>query len=271
MPELPEVETTRLGLAPHVIGRRIEKVVVRDRRLRWPIAADLEQRLAACTIRAISRRGKYLLLDCGAGWLMLHLGMSGSLQIVPAARPAAKHDHVDIILNNGTAVRFTDPRRFGAIFWAAGDPQSHPLLAGLGLEPLTEQLSGPWLYSGTRGAKVSIKLWLMDATRITGIGNIYANEALFRAGIHPLRAAGRIALKRFERLASAIQDTLCRAIDAGGSTLRDFVGVDGKPGYFQQEYWVYGRADKPCLICAMPIRLVRQSGRATYYCPTCQR
>ena len=271
MPELPEVETTRLGLLPHILGRRIEKVLVRERRLRWPIPPDIEQQLAGCTVQDARRLGKYLLLDCDKGSLLLHLGMSGRLRMVPASQMYGKHDHVDIVLDNEMTMRFTDPRRFGAFLWAGDDPLAHPLLTGLGLEPLDESLSGAWLYGSTRGAKVAIKLWLMDSKRITGIGNIYANEALFRAGIHPLRPAGRIALLRFGRLAAAIQDTLRSAIEAGGSTLRDFVDANGKPGYFQQQYCVYSRAGLPCLVCGTHIKLVRQSGRATYFCPACQR
>jgi len=271
MPELPEVETVRRGLTPHVIGRRISNVVIRDRRLRWPIATDIEERLIGCTIRGTARRGKYLLIDCESGWLLLHLGMSGSLRIISSRSPAEKHDHVDIVLDNDTAVRFNDPRRFGAMLWTSAALETHPLLAGLGIEPLTDTLSGQWLYAATRGAATAIKLWLMDAKRITGIGNIYANEALFRAGIRPTTPAGRISLPRYERLAGAIQETLRRAIEAGGSTLRDFVDANGNPGYFQQEYFVYGRALERCRICNKTITLIRQSGRATFYCPNCQR
>jgi formamidopyrimidine-DNA glycosylase len=271
MPELPEVETTRRGLSPHIIGQRIDGVVVRDRRLRWPVASGIEEQLIGHIIRATARRGKYLLLDCEVGWLLLHLGMSGSLRLVTHDVPAKKHDHVDILLSNGAAIRFTDPRRFGAMIWAGSTPETHPLLAGLGLEPLGDDLSGQWLYGATRGAKVAIKLWLMDAKRITGIGNIYANEALFRAGIRPTSPAGGISLKRLERLAVAIQETLLRAIEAGGSTLRDFVDASGNPGYFQQEYFVYGRAGENCHACHHNIKLIRQSGRATFYCSNCQR
>ncbi|MES2353565.1 MAG: bifunctional DNA-formamidopyrimidine glycosylase/DNA-(apurinic or apyrimidinic site) lyase [Pseudomonadota bacterium] len=271
MPELPEVEITRRGLAPHIVGQRIDSVVIRDRRLRWPISADMEKQLTGKIIGGTSRRGKYLLLDCEAGWLILHLGMSGNLRIIPSNTPAKKHDHIDILLGNNTAIRFSDPRRFGAMLWTDEAPETHRLLIGLGLEPLSETLSAHWLYTSTRGTRVAIKSWLMDAKRITGIGNIYANEALFRAGIRPTRPAGQISLQRLERLASAIKDTLSRAIEAGGSTLRDFCDANGNPGYFQQEYFVYGRAIKPCLICETPIKLIRQNGRATYYCATCQR
>ena len=270
MPELPEVEITRRGLAPHIVGQHIDSVVIRDRRLRWPIPSGMEKQLTGKVIRDTSRRGKYLLLDCEAGWLILHLGMSGNLRIIPPETPAKKHDHIDILLSNNTAIRFTDPRRFGAMLWTE-TPETHRLLIGLGIEPLSETLSADWLYAATRGIRVAIKSWLMDAKRITGIGNIYANEALFRAGIRPTRAAGQISLQRLERLVPAIQETLSRAIEAGGSTLRDFCDANGNPGYFQQEYFVYGRANKPCLICGDAIKVIRQNGRATYYCPTCQR
>jgi formamidopyrimidine-DNA glycosylase len=270
MPELPEVEITRRGLASHIVGQRIDTVIVRDRRLRWPITPNIEEQLAGRTILAITRRGKYLLLNCETGWLLLHLGMSGRLRVVPSHTPAGKHDHVDILLLNGTAIRFTDARRFGTMLWAGTIPEAHPLLADLGLEPLTDTLSGQWLLAATRGAKIAIKSWLMDSKRITGVGNIYANEALFRAGIRPTCPAGRISLSRLERLAVAIRETLCRAIDAGGSTLRDFTDANGKPGYFQQEYFVYGRAAKHCLVCGKTIKVIRQGGRATYYCSNCQ-
>lgn len=271
MPELPEVETTRRGLALHIVGQHIARVIVRDRRLRWPVPAGLERRLSGQLINAISRRGKYLLIDCTDGSLLLHLGMSGHLCVVARGTPAGKHDHVDIVLANDAAIRFTDPRRFGAMLWAGAAPETHALLAGLGPEPLETDFTGEWLFQATRGGRVAIKLWLMDARRVVGIGNIYANEALFPAGIRPTRAAGRVTRNSCGRLVVAIQDTLQRAIQAGGSTLRDFVGAGGQPGYFQQEYCVYGRAGEPCCVCGTPIRLIRQSGRASYFCPTCQR
>jgi formamidopyrimidine-DNA glycosylase len=271
MPELPEVETTRRGLAPQVIGKRIARVIIRDRRLRWPVPRGIEKRLSGCLVQAIVRRGKYLLFDCGKGWLLLHLGMSGSLCLVPKNTPPGKHDHVDIVLADGTTVRLTDPRRFGAMLWAGTDPEKHPLLATLGPEPLTEDFSGEWLYAATRRGRIAIKLWLMDSKRLVGVGNIYANEALFRACIRPTRAAGRVAKVPCERLAVGIRETLLQAIEAGGSTLRDFVGAEGQPGYFQQQYLVYGREGLPCITCGTAIRAIRQSGRASYYCPACQR
>ena len=271
MPELPEVETTRRGLVPHLIGRRIVSVQVRERRLRWPVTPELESRVQGATVRAVRRRAKYLLIDLGAGSLLVHLGMSGRLRLVEPAQPAGRHDHVDIVLDSGLALRLTDPRRFGALLWLAAGPEEHTLLKGLGPEPLSAALTGEWLYAATRGARVAIKLWLMDSRRIVGIGNIYASEALARAGIHPTRAAGRIGRARCDKLAQAIRATLESAIRAGGSTLRDFVHVDGQPGYFQQEYRVYGREGEPCRTCGAAIRQIRQGARSTFYCPACQR
>ena len=271
MPELPEVETTRRGLHPHIVGQRITKLVIRETRLRWPIEPALESKLIGQTIVDTSRRGKYLLLHVKTGTLLVHLGMSGNLRILLSKTPALKHDHVDIVLNNGHSIRFNDPRRFGAIIWTEKEPEIHPLLAHLGPEPLSDSLSGAWLYEMTRGNKITIKLWLMDSKRITGIGNIYANEALFRSGILPTKAAGKISLKKFEKLAAEIKKTLKEAIEAGGSTLRDFVNAEGNPGYFQQKYFVYGREGQGCLICQKPVKLIRQAGRATYYCIQCQR
>jgi formamidopyrimidine-DNA glycosylase len=271
MPELPEVEITRRGLAARLTGQRIADVVVRDRRLRWPVSAELERQLIGATIAGIERRGKYLLFDCGHGYMLAHLGMSGSLRMVPVSTPAQKHDHLDLVLENALAMRLTDPRRFGAVLWLGTEPEKHPLLAGLGIEPLSAALSAQWLYAATRKAKVAMKLWLMNGHRITGIGNIYANEALFRAGVRPTRRAGSVTRRQCELLVPAIRETLYEAIEAGGSTLRNFVDSDGKPGYFQQQYVVYGRAGEPCVNCGTPIKMVRQGGRASYYCPTCQR
>lgn len=271
MPELPEVETTRRGLHPHIVGQQIVNIVIREARLRWPIEPSISSKLKGQTVLDTSRRGKYLMLHFQTGTLLLHLGMSGNLRILPANTPLTKHDHVDIIFKNGLAIRFNDPRRFGAIIWAGKEPKIHPLLANLGLEPLTEALSGSWLYQNTRRQKVAIKLWLMDAKRVTGIGNIYANEALFRAGILPTRSAGNVSEQRLETLAQQIKFTLEEAIEAGGSTLRDFVNAEGSPGYFQQRYFVYGRDGQNCLKCKRPIKLIRQAGRATYYCSNCQR
>lgn len=271
MPELPEVETTRRGLAPHLTGNTIEKLIVRDRRLRWPVPAQLARRVGGAAIRSVGRRGKYLLLDCGRGWLIVHLGMSGSLRLLPGGTPAGKHDHVDIVLATGQLVRLTDPRRFGALLWGGADPLRHPLLARLAPEPLEPGFSGEWLHARISGRNASIKSLLMASHIVTGVGNIYASEALFRARIHPRTPGRRLSLERCQRLVQAIRETLNAAIAAGGSSLRDFVGSDGQPGYFQQHSLVYDRAGEPCRVCGTPIRTLRQGQRASYYCPRCQR
>jgi formamidopyrimidine-DNA glycosylase len=270
MPELPEVETTRLGLLPHVVGRRIRDVVVREPRLRWPVPRDLARRARGQEVIAIRRRAKYLLFDCGRGHVLVHLGMSGSLTMVPSDRPARAHDHVDISLVGGQTIRLTDPRRFGAMLWVA-DPLHHVLLDDLGVEPFDDAFSGAYLHQASRGRRVPVKQFLMNAQIVTGIGNIYAAEALFAAGIHPLRAAGRISRERYDTLAAAIRSTLERALAAGGSTLRDFVGANGRPGCFQDEYAVYAREGEPCPVCAAPVRAARLGGRSTFFCPACQR
>lgn len=271
MPELPEVETTRSGLEPHLLGQRVHAVIVRDARLRVPIIPELARILAGKTIGGIARRGKYLLMDCGQGWLILHLGMSGSLRVLPAAAPPEKHDHFDLVLEDGYCVRLRDPRRFGAVIWTQTDPLRHPLLACLGVEPLTDEFDGGWLYRITRGRKTSIKQVLMDGHLVVGVGNIYANEALFRAGIRPALPAGRLGRERCERLAQAVKDVLCQAIAAGGSSLRDFVDSSGKPGYFQQQYFVYGRDGEACRQCGSLIHAIRQGQRSSFYCARCQR
>lgn len=271
MPELPEVETIRRGLAPLLAGHRIRQVTVRHRGLRWPVPRGLESRLAGCTVQAVDRRGKYLLIGCGAGTLLIHLGMSGSLCVVPGETPAARHDHLDLALDDGRVLRFNDPRRFGSIHWVEGDPYTHPLLAPLGPEPLDPSFDGAVLYRATRKRKTAIKHVLMDSHLLAGVGNIYANEALFRAGIHPARAAQRVSLARYRQLALAVRDTLEQALRAGGSTLRDFVDATGAPGYFQQQYTVYGRSGEPCKRCGAAVKTMRQGQRSTFYCPRCQR
>ncbi|MBZ0104601.1 MAG: bifunctional DNA-formamidopyrimidine glycosylase/DNA-(apurinic or apyrimidinic site) lyase [Sulfuricella denitrificans] len=271
MPELPEVETTRRGLEPHLKGERIRAVIIRNSHLRFPVDPALLSMLPGRVAGDISRRGKYLLLDCGEGWLILHLGMSGSLRVLPAATPPEKHDHFDLVLENGSCMRLRDPRRFGAVIWTQTDPVRHPLLEKLGVEPLTSDFNGPWLYKITRGKKTSIKQTLMDAHLVVGVGNIYANEALFRAGIRPALPASRLGRDRCHRLAQIVKEVLELAIAAGGSSLRDFVDSSGKPGYFQQQYFVYGRAGEPCLVCTSPIQLLRQGQRSTFYCPHCQK
>ena len=271
MPELPEVETTRRGLEPHLVGQRIEAAIVRHAGLRHPVPEDLQHTLRGLAIRGIARRGKYLLLDCNKGWLILHLGMSGSLRILPAATPAEKHDHFDLVLESGQCMRLRDPRRFGAVLWTTAPPESHPLLANLGVEPLTATFDGDFLYRASRGRRTPIKQFLMDGHIIVGVGNIYANEALFSAGINPKIAAERLGKARCEKLVGIVKETLLRAIAAGGSTLRDFVNSSGNPGYFQQQYQVYGRADQPCRRCGAVVRQLRQGQRSTFYCPGCQK
>jgi formamidopyrimidine-DNA glycosylase len=269
MPELPEVEVTRRGLAPHVAGRIISAVTVREPRLRWPVPQVILG-LAGRTVKEIRRRGKYLLVDCGDGHLILHLGMSGSLRVLPLETPAQKHDHFDLVLGD-RLLRLRDPRRFGAVLWTADAPEAHPLLAHLGVEPLSRALDHSHLYALTRAHRTSIKQFLMDARRIVGVGNIYASESLFRAGIDPRRRANSLSRERCAKLARAIKDTLRAAIRAGGSTLRDFVGADGAAGYFQSRYWVYDRAGLACRRCRARIRKIVQGTRASYFCPRCQK
>ena len=268
MPELPEVEVTRRGIAPKLTGRVISGVAVRERRLRWPIPAAVE-RLAGRTVRGVARRGKYLLVDCGDGHLLLHLGMSGSLRVLARGTPAGKHDHFDLELGD-RILRLRDPRRFGAVLWCAAAPASHPLLAHLGVEPLSAGLTPARLRTLARGSRVAVKQFLMDGRRVVGVGNIYASESLFLAGIDPRRPAGKLKPERYDKLVPAIKHTLRAAIKAGGSSLRDFVGADGAPGYFQQRYWVYERGGEPCRRCGTRIRRIVQGARASYFCPRCQ-
>jgi len=269
MPELPEVEVTRRGLAPQLAGRRISAVEVREPRLRWPVPQEVRA-LAGRTVRAVNRRGKYLLLDCGDGHLIVHLGMSGSLRLLPPGTPAQKHDHFDLVLGD-RLLRLRDPRRFGAVLWTSQALDAHPLLAGLGIEPLSRALAPARLHALTRGCRVPVKQFVMDARRIVGVGNIYASESLFRAGIDPRRRAHRVSLKDCIRLAKAIKQTLRAAIRAGGSSLRDYVGADGALGKFQSRSWVYGREGQPCRRCRSTIRRIVQGSRSTFFCPSCQR
>ena len=269
MPELPEVETSRRGIAPYVEGRRVDRVVIRERRLRWPVARDIETRLAGATISSVGRRAKYLLLDTAGGSAIIHLGMSGSVFIVERGTPARLHEHFDLELDSGQALRFRDPRRFGSLHWA-DDPLQHWLLRDLGPEPLGETFSGDWLWRKSRGRKVAVKQFIMTNAIVVGVGNIYASESLFLAGINPKRAAGRVSLARYERLAAAIRQVLGKAIEAGGTTLRDFYGGDGEPGYFRHELTVYDREHEPCVTCATPVTAIVQGQRRTYYCKRCQ-
>lgn len=271
MPELPEVETTRRGIAPWLEGRRIRALVVRERRLRWPVPRGLEASLEGTVVDQVSRRGKYLLLATARGTALMHLGMSGSMRVLRASAPPGKHDHFDIVLDSGDCIRFSDPRRFGSLLWTAKDPESHPLLARLGPEPLEAGFSGDHLWRRARGRRVAIKIFLMNAAVVVGVGNIYASEALFRAGIDPRRAAGRISRRDIARLADAVREVLREAVELGGTTLRDFHNGQGEPGYFSQELRVYDRARRPCVACGTAIRQIAQGQRSTYFCPGCQR
>ena len=274
MPELPEVEVTRRGIAPTLTGRRITSTNWRVPALRYPLPHSSSERFVGLPLLAVHRRGKYLLLEFASGHLLIHLGMSGSLRLVRSTLAAAKHDHVDLVFGKGrgaTVLRMHDPRRFGAILWIEGDVLLHPLLRVLGIEPLTDEFTASWLKRSLANVKAAIKPTLMDGHRVVGIGNIYASESLFRAGIHPAAPAGKVSLARLQRLVPEIKETLAAAISAGGSSLRDFIHSDGSSGYFQQQYFVYGRAGEPCRVCQSPIRGLRQAQRATFYCPRCQR
>ncbi|MEP1471289.1 MAG: bifunctional DNA-formamidopyrimidine glycosylase/DNA-(apurinic or apyrimidinic site) lyase [Halieaceae bacterium] len=270
MPELPEVETTRRGVLPYSEGSNIVNLVVRDHRLRWPIPQNLGQKLIGQRVERVERRAKYLLFRTATGTLLVHLGMSGSLRVMNAADPPQRHDHFDIVFDNGRCLRYNDPRRFGCCLWIEPG-EVHPLLAHLGPEPLSDAFDGALLYRLSRGRKGPVKNFLMDGKVVVGVGNIYANEALFLSGIRPDRAAGRISLARYEVLAAHVKQVLTSAIDQGGTTLRDFVGGDGKPGYFAQQLFVYGRGGLPCKACGEPLRELRLSQRISVYCVTCQR
>ncbi len=297
MPELPEVETTRAGLAPHLIGRRVLAATLRRPDLRWPIAAEIRELLPGQRIEAVRRRAKYLLLDTAAGSALLHLGMSGSLRVLPADAPLRDHDHVDLALDSGRLLRFNDPRRFGCLLWQPPG-EVHPLLAGLGPEPLTSDgaaraaqdsgtapegagfngvaftgaaFNGDYLYALSRGRRVSVKSFLMDQKVVVGVGNIYVAEALFAAGISPLRAAGKVSRERYARLAAAVTTILAHAITRGGTTLRDFISPDGAPGYFEQELSVYGRSGQACRRCDRVLKQALVGQRTTVWCGHCQR
>ena len=271
MPELPEVETSRRGIDPHISGRRVIRTVVRQNRLRWPVSEQITTVLPGLQITHTSRRGKYLMIHTDAGTLLVHLGMSGSLRIVDPQEPPRVHDHIDLILEHGIAVRYHDPRRFGAMLWTADDPMQHALLSHLGPEPLSINFDGAYLYRRSRGRKVPLKSFIMDSQVVVGVGNIYANEALFLAGIRPLTEAGKLSRMRCDRLAEQIKLVIARAIEVGGTTLRDFVGGDGQPGYFRQSLNVYGRGGQPCLVCGGTLTELRVGQRSTVFCRRCQR
>ena len=270
MPELPEVETTRRGLARHVVGKKITDVIVRDRRLRRPVPKQLRSKLTGRSLRKLSRRAKYLIFHFDTGTMILHLGMTGSLRILTGDQPAAKHDHVDFVFGNKTCLRFRDPRRFGCILWTKDDPLHHELLRNLGPEPLGAEFTGNYLFAKSRKRTQSIKTFLMDSRILAGVGNIYANEALFAAGIHPGKKAGRITREQCAKLAAAIKNVLKRAIAKGGTTLRDYVNGQGEPGYFRLELKVYDRAGEPCSRCGTLIKTQRHGQRSSFYCPKCQ-
>ncbi len=269
MPELPEVETTRRGIEPYLKNRRITAIEVREPRLRWPVPEAVQQ---ACgqKVKSVERRAKYLLIRLRSGSLMLHLGMSGSLRVVPSGLEPGLHDHIDLGIDNGKSIRFNDPRRFGSFLWVEGGGENHPLLKNLGPEPLSGEFTGDYLWLCSRRRKLAVKSFIMNGHVVVGVGNIYASEALFRAGIHPLRAAGRISKHRYDWLASSICDVLEEAIRQGGTTLKDFSSSDGQPGYFGQQLAVYGREGLSCIQCDSPIRQKRIGQRASYYCVTCQ-
>lgn len=270
MPELPEVETTRRGIAPLISGKTIAQVILRTEKLRWPLDRNLCLLLPGQIIQRVERRAKYLLLRTAQGTLILHLGMSGSLRIVPADTTENKHDHVDLIFADGSCLRFTDPRKFGALLWTEEDPQLHRLLVHLGPEPLSDLFSGDYLYRASRNRKVAVKPFVMDQKQVVGVGNIYASEALFAAGIDPRLPAGKIGRARYQRLVSEIKQVLQQAIAAGGTTISDFKQSDGQPGYFKQELRVYGRDGEPCTVCRQLIKSIRLGQRSTFFCAKCQ-
>ncbi|WP_221048782.1 bifunctional DNA-formamidopyrimidine glycosylase/DNA-(apurinic or apyrimidinic site) lyase [Methylogaea oryzae] len=271
MPELPEVETTRLGLAPHLVGQTVTQVLVRESRLRWPVPGDLPALLQGETAHSLKRRGKYLLFGFRHGTLIAHLGMSGSLRLAQPDEPLKKHDHIDLCLSSGAVLRYHDPRRFGAMVWTADASEAHPLLASLGPEPLDDAFDGDHLHKLAENRSMAVKLFIMDSKIVVGVGNIYASEALFRAGIDPRKAAGGISRARYRRLGETIKAVLAEAIRQGGTTLRDFVNGHGQPGYFQQTLNVYGREGLPCPACGAAVRCLRLGQRSTFFCPTCQR
>jgi formamidopyrimidine-DNA glycosylase len=271
MPELPEVETTLRGIAPHLQGRRIDRLLVRERRLRYPIPADIEGQVQGQRITELRRRGKYLLLDLERGTILVHLGMSGSLRVLSSDLPPGKHDHLDLRLDGGDCLRLRDPRRFGVFLWTPDNPERHRLLAHLGPEPLGASFRGDYLYELSHRRRSAVKSFIMDANVVVGVGNIYANESLYRAGIHPERCCNRIGRGRYRRLAEQIRRVLASAIEQGGTTLRDFVQEDGSPGYFALSLKVYGREGEPCPGCGAPIHQRRIGQRSSFYCPKCQR
>jgi formamidopyrimidine-DNA glycosylase len=271
MPELPEVETTKKGIAPYVVGEVVKDIIIRDRKLRWPIPTSLKRSLKDQLIRKLRRRAKYLLFYTDKGCMILHLGMSGSLRVTDNKTSHEKHDHVDIIFESGYILRFRDPRKFGSLLWTKDDPLDHRLINHLGPEPLSDEFNTDYLYSRSRKRTQSIKTFIMDSRIVVGVGNIYANEALFLAGIKPTQKAGKVSKARYDNLVNEIKNVLTHAIEKGGTTLRDFFNGEGKPGYFSQELQVYNREGEPCTKCNKPIKMIRLGQRSTFYCANCQK
>ena len=270
MPELPEVETTRKGIKPYTLQQTVAKVVVRQPKLRWPVPPEIEQ-MEGQLIESVSRRGKYILLETNAGTAIIHLGMSGSLRIVEEGLEPDKHDHVDLVMATGKTVRLHDPRRFGAVLWTQKNPLKHKLIRSLGPEPLSDDFNADYLYEVSRGRSMSIKQFIMNGHMVVGVGNIYACESLFMAGISPKWQAGKVSKVRYQKLVDQVKIVLAKAIEQGGTTLKDFVQVEGKPGYFKQELNVYGRAAESCNNCESTIKQITQGQRSTFYCGKCQR
>ncbi len=269
MPELPEVEVSRLGITPHILGQTVTAVNIYHPTLRWPVPEEVKN-LEGRRIESVERRAKYLLIGAEPGAMILHLGMSGNLRVVDRSVPLKKHDHVEILFDNGKALRLNDPRRFGACLWQPAGSR-HTVLEKLGPEPLTDEFDAAYLFEASRGKKTAIKQFIMDNNVVVGVGNIYANESLFKAGIHPKREAGKVSKARYQQLVPVIKETLTAAIGQGGTTLKDFAQSDGKPGYFAQELLVYGRKGEPCPECAEPLKEIRLGQRSTVYCAKCQR
>ncbi|MBU2869540.1 bifunctional DNA-formamidopyrimidine glycosylase/DNA-(apurinic or apyrimidinic site) lyase [Colwellia sp. E2M01] len=270
MPELPEVEVCRRGIEPHILNQQVSDVIVRNANMRWPITPTISD-ICGETIRSVTRRAKYLLLETSKGILMIHLGMSGTIRVIDKATAVTKHDHFDLVLTNGLALRLNDPRRFGSVLWVTEDINEHKLLKSLGPEPLSSDFTDECLYERSRNKIVPIKTFLMNNNIVVGVGNIYANESLFKAGIDPRKQAGKVSKKRYIELTRHIKQTLAHAIEQGGTTLKDFTQSDGKPGYFAQELQVYGRSGEPCFVCKGILKEIKQAGRATVYCPNCQK
>lgn len=271
MPELPEVETTKRGIKPHIVKRKVSDVYIRTPKLRWPIPRTLKKHLPGKTIRSVKRRAKYILIEFNHGTLLTHLGMSGSMRICPPERPWRKHDHFALEFDHGKQLRLHDPRKFGSVLWTKDAPENHKLLIKLGPEPLHKTFDGEYLYTASRGRKVSIKQYIMNHHIVVGVGNIYASEALFLSGIHPTRAAGRVSKERMSTLVDNIKIILKRSIEQGGTTLNDFLNENGEPGYFAQQLNVYGRAGEECASCESTIKSIVLGQRSTFYCPNCQR